>query len=863
MALDTTNKNLVVCNAEFLPATTDRNNDTIYFVYDQMAVYVGNINYTEPFCVVEVMPDHPAEGMLYITIDGRLKTFFNNTVVDFGGTTNPEYINLLHQAGTVYFMKAEYRYLDLQTRCIALPYQNGTYQLSVNLMKCIKINNNTVIRYNEETGRFEITGDYADTEFHETDNFEGIETDTVKTYVQNNRVYADVKISDAINNAIKILGSGLYADVSGNVSREEFERLVLLYNNFITTVNGLVDEIYREMDERGYTLTPENIREMILDVMEEYQPTIRAMFENYDMIYEQLGYIREASLDYTDEKFNETKQQITDYLNNITNAWENFTVGDVTTATSDLTDQESAYLAAAIATARADILAARNANSTVSTTPNSGDSDFEYGYIGDGSIDGQQVTPGSLNASCTYGRTVGTTYIYTNEVLESGHFFYYKITDVVPVYEEDAISSGYTRWVNDPDIPCNDGDFIMFVETDSARKILRYGRLVAKVRTSVIETLGTLSIFMVKGSQEGKMTLVVTPALESGNQYSFGELENIPDYNGIVPSGLRSWDGTSDIDFSNDNYKIFTMIEHNPYGFVKKVGTFRVDLASSILYPLQITSVFGAANKSTSLSIYPQKGIYNTYLRAFGAIIPNFNSNLSNDSRFVVWNGGDISCPSYASDITIVECEYDNGYRARKAGSVHAVINNTYAADIAYDQLSYLIDKITDADAVRMAYKSVDDSYSTWYYCGNITSGFTRVNRHSDGTFHIPFELNKKIAIATLDSSNKVVQYNIIDSIIENAKNLNFNVSRTDNKVTLTGITPDSSVSSRVDKYYYQLMKNADGKTYILNEPIDSSLYERWIDGSIIDIVDSSITMIKLVAVSATGGVLAVKTKSI
>ena len=154
------NNILRVCTSENLPILADRQSNYLYFVYDKMQLYFGRDIYRDSFCIVETVPLEPVEGMLYITLNGDLKVFLGDTLDTLGTIENVTQIDLLKKAGTTYFMNAESRYLDLQTRTIQLPFQNGNYQLSVSMTQDLMIDEDTVITYDPATRQFVINGNY-------------------------------------------------------------------------------------------------------------------------------------------------------------------------------------------------------------------------------------------------------------------------------------------------------------------------------------------------------------------------------------------------------------------------------------------------------------------------------------------------------------------------------------------------------------------------------------------------------------------------------------------------------------------------------------------------------------------------------
>ena len=52
-------KILRICKSENLPVLADRDSNYVYFVYDKMAIYLGRNYYSDPFCIVETVPEDP------------------------------------------------------------------------------------------------------------------------------------------------------------------------------------------------------------------------------------------------------------------------------------------------------------------------------------------------------------------------------------------------------------------------------------------------------------------------------------------------------------------------------------------------------------------------------------------------------------------------------------------------------------------------------------------------------------------------------------------------------------------------------------------------------------------------------------
>jgi len=860
------NRDLVVCTSEYLPTPPERDMNTVYFVYDKMAVFVGRTFYSDPFCVLETVPDQPAEGMLYITTDGRLKLYVDYSLMDIGGTDNQTYIDRIRLAGTVYFMKAEYRYLDLQTRCIALPYQNGTYQLSVNLMKCLAINKNTVIRYNEETGRFEIDGDYVDTDFHDPNQYYGVDTDTVHTWTQGRQVYADVKVSNAANNAIRILGNGLFVDVGDCITTEEFEQLVQLFRLYKSSIDALIEELEEAMAEEGYDTTLEMIAELILEALEDYKPTIEDMFANYDMIFEQLGYIRGASIDYTDAKVQEVKDEIIEYLNNLAKTWDVYENDPGTTINDEtLSEDEAIYLANAVEQARADIILKRNYG-----LPDDGSClvDLDYAYIYNGMPkEGRKILGEKLNAESIYGRNPMTTCFAVYEDLPSGYFYYYKFTDVPPVYGDDVLEDGFTRWIPYNDIPSfYDDTPITLVMTNANKKVVKYFvEPHAKVRTSSSGELVPLNINMVREIGTTLMNVYVYPGKQSPtNRYAYGILDSvIPEYDGLLPTGFINWDGTSQLNLADYDGVTITIIEYDSTGLCKALGMYKVDLQADILHMLTVNCTYGRDTLYTKIeSIYPQKQEdTNKYYFTHGYRIPDYNEDILNNPVWEEWIEPDqIQCRSFNETISMVECKMLNGAaRVQRAGYFTAKCNNKYYPTYYYDMNEFMQDIFIDNSALKLAYRQLEYYEDLWLnYKDTLPSDFTLAGRAviGDMNFHIPIVPVKRIAICTMIDNTKVEKFTIVEPDVEYAKNISFDVTNVNtDKITLVGI---STLATNISRYFYQLMAGDDGKIYYYNEPINTIDYLEWSIGLVITLVDPAVDTIKLVGVDQYNRIVAV-----
>lgn len=308
---------LRVCNSEFLPPLSERDTNYIYFIYDKMAIYLGQNRYTDPFCIVEDMPKEPIEGMLYIIIDGKVKTYLDYNVIEIGEIESEDQIQYLYDAGTVYFMKAEYRYLDPQTRTLQLPYQNGSYQLSVNLAKNIIIDKNTVIRFNEDTKQFEIDGrSYGETvnKAEMIGDLKGGETDSTFTAINNGNIRVTLKISQAAGNLIKLLDSGVYASLDEYLTDEDLKEVKNGLDLYRSSLNKYLADLKAVVDATDISVSEDSILRRIKIELDKYYPNITKILDHYEEVYTHLVELRQDSKQYTDKRFLETREAISKYI---------------------------------------------------------------------------------------------------------------------------------------------------------------------------------------------------------------------------------------------------------------------------------------------------------------------------------------------------------------------------------------------------------------------------------------------------------------------------------------------------------------------------------------------------------------------
>ncbi len=334
-----TQRILKVLTSQELPVPASRDKRYMYFVYDKMLLFLYQSRYSDPFSIVEELPeiDIMVENMLYITLDGYLYTRFARSIVQLGnvelvdGSPDPAQLAILRKAGTMYFMNAESRYLDTQTRLLQLPFQNGNYQLSLSLARENMIDNDTVIKFNQETNQFEIMGN----EFQpfkwlkDIYRYATITTQSISTYLEAgfNAIRSEVNISDDPSNGLQVLSSGLFVNTSDFIDTERYQALVEAFYAYKHIIDGYVDELKTAIQNIIITISPQSIDDKIDEALTAYYSEMLTMINNYNSFSTILDNLETAVYQETDARITAAKQQIIEYVNTTTgHAWSTFPV---------------------------------------------------------------------------------------------------------------------------------------------------------------------------------------------------------------------------------------------------------------------------------------------------------------------------------------------------------------------------------------------------------------------------------------------------------------------------------------------------------------------------------------------------------
>lgn len=296
-------KILRVCLSKDLPS--ERPSNYIYFTYDRLNVYYGSSDpISEDFAIVDIMPEHPVDHMVYILTDGTLHQYIDYSDVIIARVEDPSEAQLIRKAGTTFFVNGDGKYIDQVKRSIVLPFNNGIYNLVVDAQKDQKYTNDTIIKYNEDHGCFEIYGDATDEYRDYQHELHGKDSVTVHTDISGSRMLATVILSKAFDNALKVLNDGLYVRSDNKVDINNFNQWLKDFKDFRSYAYSVLDNLEGQIAYIESFISEDAINEEIAYRLAQEYPNIDTALENYDYIRNQLDIIEYQSMKYATDILN-------------------------------------------------------------------------------------------------------------------------------------------------------------------------------------------------------------------------------------------------------------------------------------------------------------------------------------------------------------------------------------------------------------------------------------------------------------------------------------------------------------------------------------------------------------------------------
>lgn len=305
-------KKLIVCLSKDLPPILDRSSDKVYFTYDKLKLYIGQNIVEENFAIVEGnLPKDPVNGMIYIkNTDGSIYRMVDYTPTKIAEIEDASQLDLLKKAGTIFYVNSNNRYLDLHTRTLTLPFEDGEYELNVNTKSNQIYDKNTILKFDERTNRFEVFGPQDEEFIDFSKPFRGGETESMKISVDGGRLRGDIKLSKALNNILRITPEGLYARTDDKVDKATFDEWYSTLIEFQSQARTTIDALDADVKYISSLITPEKISQDIMEILSEKFDDIEQALENYQSIVNSLDSIENILMSYASSRLDESLTSI-------------------------------------------------------------------------------------------------------------------------------------------------------------------------------------------------------------------------------------------------------------------------------------------------------------------------------------------------------------------------------------------------------------------------------------------------------------------------------------------------------------------------------------------------------------------------
>jgi hypothetical protein len=310
-------KTLRVCLSSDLPVELDRLPNYLYFTYDDLKLYSGQNYLEDNFAIVDEIPEDQVYGLIYIlNTDGSVHRLIDYADVTIAEIESPEQIEILQKAGTMFYVNSRHRYLDKQRRSLTLPFNDGVYELNASTKKEDVFDENTILKFNPETNRFEVYGDTTEDFIDFSKPLRGATTQTVEMEVSGPRLSGNVRLSKQINNALKVTSDGLYIPTGEYVSKSDFDQWSSEVFNIKATCEEVLARIQRELDDISELITPEYIESKVYSVLEEKFGDIRTAIDNYDEYVAQLNELENQVVNYATNNIIAARNELNEKVEN-------------------------------------------------------------------------------------------------------------------------------------------------------------------------------------------------------------------------------------------------------------------------------------------------------------------------------------------------------------------------------------------------------------------------------------------------------------------------------------------------------------------------------------------------------------------
>lgn len=304
-------KTLRVCLSSELPAPGDRSSDYLYFTYDKLYLYNGQNLMSDNFAISSEIPEAQVTGMIYILdTDGSVhrKVDYSDEVI--AEIEDSSQIDLLKKAGTMFFVNADHRYIDSQRRSLTLPFTDGTYELNVSAKNDAVYDNNTILKFNEKTNKFEMYSDTSEDFIDYSKAIRGGSTSTVDMNVSGPRLYGNIKVSSMTGNILKKSSDGLFAKSDNLLERDEFNEWVNNTTDFRKYAIDVLTRLEHELNAAKELVNKDTILMEIMQQLSARYPGIETALENYDDFKATLDAIETDIMTYAETNITEIRNYL-------------------------------------------------------------------------------------------------------------------------------------------------------------------------------------------------------------------------------------------------------------------------------------------------------------------------------------------------------------------------------------------------------------------------------------------------------------------------------------------------------------------------------------------------------------------------
>lgn len=331
-------KTLRVCHSKDLPGLLDRSFDYLYLAYDKLDLYAGQNNINENYVITSALPESPVPGMIYILdTDGSVYRNMDYSNIQIAKIEDESQIAFIKNAGTLFRVNANNRYLDSQTRTLTLPFNDGKYELNISVKNDQKFTNDTIAKYNEKKERFEIYGPMNEDFIDFSKPFRGGKTQTVNIRADGPRITAEVQVSKILDNLLKKASDGLYIKPNSIVSREEFDKWAYDVDDFKNRAQDILDSVDSDIKYMQGLISEENINNTIYNILSQKFEDIQTALDNYARIANQMVDIQSQVMQYAITETAKTRTQLNEIIA-ANSSWE-----EIDTASSEYIQEIDYY----------------------------------------------------------------------------------------------------------------------------------------------------------------------------------------------------------------------------------------------------------------------------------------------------------------------------------------------------------------------------------------------------------------------------------------------------------------------------------------------------------------------------------------